>query len=85
LPIEKQKTLWQNAKIGAMPLPQLENYNNPSEKKQDTNLSNTIATIQLPRFTLSWSHCLVLMGIKNIEARSFYFDIPHQHPCPSRL
>ncbi len=61
-----------NAKIGATPLPQLEDYNNPSENKQDTNWSNTVATIQLPRFTLSWSHYLVLMRIENIEARSFY-------------
>ena len=61
-----------NAKIGATPLPQLEDYNNPSENKQDTNWSNTVDTIQLPRFTLSWSHYLVLMSIENIEARSFY-------------
>jgi predicted nuclease of restriction endonuclease-like (RecB) superfamily len=61
-----------NAKIGATPLPQLEDYNNPSENKQDTNWSNTVAPIQLPRFTLSWSHYLVLMRIENIEARSFY-------------
>lgn len=61
-----------NAKIGATPLPQLEDYNHPSENKQDTNWSNAVATIQLPRFTLSWSHYLVLMRIENIEAHSFY-------------
>lgn len=33
---------------------------------------NGVATIQLPRFILSWSHYLILMRIKNIEARSFY-------------
>lgn len=61
-----------NAKIGATPLPQLEDNGNPTENKQDTNRGNSVATIQLPRFTLSWSHYLVLMRIENIEARSFY-------------
>ena len=61
-----------NAKIGATPLPQLEDCSNPAENKQDTNWSNNVATIQLPRFVLSWSHYLVLMRIENIEARSFY-------------
>lgn len=33
---------------------------------------NTVAPIRQPRFTLSWSHYLVLMRIENPEARSFY-------------
>ncbi len=61
-----------NAKIGATPLPQLEDYSNPTENEQVTNWSNTVAPIQLPRFVLSWSHYLVLMRIENIEAR--YYD-----------
>ena len=61
-----------NVKIGATPLPQLEDYSNLTENKQDTNCGNTVAPIRLPRFTLSWSHYLVLMRIENIEARSFY-------------
>lgn len=65
-------TAYHNAKIEATPLPQLEDHNHPFENEQDTNCGNTVATIQLPRFTLSWSHYLVLMRIENIEARSFY-------------
>ena len=65
-------TAYHNAEIVATPLPQLADNSNPFENKQDTNWSNTVATIQLPRFTLSWSHYLVLMRIENIEARSFY-------------
>ena len=53
-------------------MPQLEDNGNPTENKQDTNRGNAVATIQLPRFTLSWSHSLVLRRIENIEARSFY-------------
>ena len=62
----------ENIIIVATPLPQLEENSNRTENKQDTNWGNTVATIQLPRFTLSWSHYLVLMRIENIEARSFY-------------
>ena len=52
--------------------PQLENNYNLTENEKDTNWSNAVATIQLPRFTLTWSHYLILMRIENIEARSFY-------------
>jgi len=61
-----------NASIGATPLPQLENHIETSDSKEVTNSGNAVATIQLPRFILSWSHYLVLMRIENIEARSFY-------------
>ncbi len=56
----------------ATPLPQLDNIYNLTENEKDTNWSNAVATIQLPRFTLTWSHYLVLMRIENIDARSFY-------------
>ena len=61
-----------NASIVATPLPQLENHSETSDPKDLANCSNTVATIQLPRFILSWSHYLILMRIENIEARSFY-------------
>lgn len=63
---------YEHAEIGATPLPQLGNDNQLIEYKQNTNCGNTVAPIRLPRFTLSWSHYLVLMRIENIEARSFY-------------
>ena len=61
-----------NASIVATPLPQLENPVETSDTKEVVNSGNAVATIQLPRFILSWSHYLVLMRIENIEARSFY-------------
>ncbi len=63
---------YENAVIGATPLPQLENKTGETDNKDITNLGNAIASIRLPRFTLQWSHYLVLMRIENIEARSFY-------------
>ena len=61
-----------NATIGATPLSQLGSDMNTSDKECDMNCGNTVAPIRLPRFSLSWSHYLVLMRIENIEARSFY-------------
>ena len=61
-----------NATIGATPLPQLGSDTNTSDKECDINCGNTVAPIRLPRFTLSWSHYLVLMRIESVEARSFY-------------
>ena len=61
-----------NASIGATLLPQLENQGEAPDSKQVADCGNGVATIQLPRFILSWSHYLVLMRIENIEARSFY-------------
>jgi len=61
-----------NASIVATPLPQLENQGEAPDSKQVADCGNGVATIQLPRFILSWSHYLVLMRIENIEARSFY-------------
>ena len=63
---------YENAVIGATSLPQLENLEEPSENKDNANWGNSVATIRLPRFILSWSHYLILMRIENIEARSFY-------------
>lgn len=65
-------TAYHNAKIVATALPQLETSHNQLENRRDTNCGNDVATIQLPRFTLQWSHYLVLMRIENVEARSFY-------------
>jgi len=61
-----------NAVIGATPLPQLESKQEHSVNEDDVNWGNVVAPIRLPRFTLSWSHYLVLMRIENVEARSFY-------------
>lgn len=65
-------TSYQNTEIVATPLPQLENLEEPTENKENSNWGNSVATIRLPRFILSWSHYLILMRIENIEARSFY-------------
>jgi len=61
---------YNNAEIVATPLPQLEGDSKLTGK--NTNWSNSVATIQQPRFTLQWSHYLILMRIENLEARSFY-------------
>lgn len=58
--------------IGATPLPQLDTNMKKADNKRDTNWGNGVAPIQQPRFTLSWSHYLVLMRIENSDARSFY-------------
>lgn len=63
---------YHNAEIVATPLPQLDILGESTENKENMNLGNDVATIRLPRFTLSWSHYLILMRIENIEARSFY-------------
>ena len=61
-----------NTSIGATPLPQLNNVDKVADNENDLNWSNSVVPIQTPRFTLQWSHYLVLMRIENIEARSFY-------------
>ena len=63
---------YENAVIGATPLPQLDNMVETADNKNNANWGNGVATIRLPRFILSWSHYLILMRIENIEARSFY-------------
>ena len=65
-------TSYMNAQIVATPLPQLKNSSESTDLEHSVNSSNAVATIQLPRFILSWSHYLILMRIDNIEARSFY-------------
>ena len=65
-------TCYLNAKIVATPLPQLEKSGQIADNKDVVNCGNGVATIQLPRFILSWSHYLILMRIENIEERSFY-------------
>ena len=63
---------YNHALIGATPLPQLPDNQQTPDNEVDANWSNAVAPIQLPRFTLSWSHYLILMRIENIDARSFY-------------
>lgn len=58
--------------IGATVLPQLKETTRLPESEKPTNWGNDVATIQTPRFTLTWSHYLILMRIENEEARSFY-------------
>ncbi|MBQ9546239.1 MAG: DUF1016 family protein [Bacteroidales bacterium] len=61
-----------NTAIGATPLPQLKEAKESADSEETRNWGNSVATIQMPRFTLSWSHYLILMRIENKEARSFY-------------
>lgn len=63
---------YEHTEIVAMSLPQLEETPQSQENKRLTNCGNGVATIQTPRFTLTWSHYLILMRIENKEARSFY-------------
>ena len=63
---------YSNSTIGATALPQSQDKLNPADNESTTNLGNTVAPIQAPRFTLSWSHYLVLMRIENTDERSFY-------------
>ena len=65
-------TAYHDAEIVATPLLQSQDNSKSVENQMDANCGNGVATIRLPRFTLSWSHYLVLMRIENIEARSFY-------------
>ena len=51
-------TAYQDAEIVATPLPQLENSPESSSSQYDTNCGNAVASIRLPRFTLSWSHTI---------------------------
>lgn len=63
---------YSNPIIGATPLHQLQDKLKPTDNESTTNCGNTVAPIQTPRFTLSWSHYLVLMRIENPDERSFY-------------
>ncbi len=63
---------YENAVIVATTLPQLGKEKENLPNKEVANWGNDVATIRLPRFTLSWSHYLILMRIENVEARSFY-------------
>ena len=48
------------------------NLINSDYQIQGSNLINGDYQIQTPKFTLSWTHYLVLMTINNPDARSFY-------------
>ena len=50
---------YENAVIVATPLPQFEEEKEIPENEIVTNCGNDVATICLPRFTLSWSHYLI--------------------------
>ena len=63
---------YENAVIVATALPQLGKEKENLANEEVANWSSDVATIRLPRFTLSWSHYLILMRIENVEARSFY-------------
>jgi len=63
---------YEKAAIGATSLPQLGKSLKGDEYEDDANSGNSAAPIRIPRFTLSWSHYLILMRIENFEARSFY-------------
>lgn len=63
---------YQGKAIVATPLPQLENRAYSDGNKANIKSGNGVATFQQPRFTLSWSHYLILMRIDNTNARSFY-------------
>lgn len=63
---------YEHVMIGATTLPQLKNNLDKSENDDIPDWGNSVAPIRLPRFTLSWSHYLILMRIDNVEARNFY-------------
>lgn len=50
---------YENVSIGATSLPQSKQKGEVFGNKEVANWSNGVATIRLPRFTLSWSHYLV--------------------------
>ena len=56
---------YENAVIVATPLPQLEKDEKSPANEDVVNSCNDVAAIRLPRFTLSWSHYLILMRIDN--------------------
>lgn len=45
---------------------------NSTALRTQSDLVNSVDQIKTPRFTLSWSHYLILMRIKDSSARSFY-------------
>lgn len=63
---------YQGKEIVATPLPQLEDSTKSDVNNANIKSGNAVATFQQPRFTLSWSHYLILMRIDDINARSFY-------------
>lgn len=63
---------YENALIGATALPQSGEEKENTTTEEAADWGNAVATIRLPRFTLSWSHYLVLMRVEDVEARSFY-------------
>lgn len=49
----------------------LRKFQNTGKQEIDDS-GNSVAQIRQPRFTLSWSHYLILMRVDNPDARSFY-------------
>ncbi|MCR4817321.1 MAG: PDDEXK nuclease domain-containing protein [Bacteroidales bacterium] len=45
---------------------------NDKQRLANLNLINSDYQNQMPKFTLSWSHYLILMRVENPDARSFY-------------
>jgi len=67
--------------IMATALPQLGKEKECPGNETVTNWGNVVATIRLPRFTLSWSHYLILMRseIPTSMQRNIHYI------CPTRL
>lgn len=51
---------------------QIKENKEKQEVMQNAEIVNTVCEIDKPKFTLSWSHYLVLMRIKNPDERKFY-------------
>ncbi|MBP5788939.1 MAG: DUF1016 family protein [Neisseriaceae bacterium] len=51
---------------------QIEENKEKQEVIKNTNFVNTVYEMDKPKFTLSWSHYLILMRIKNKDERRFY-------------
>ncbi|MBQ8656901.1 MAG: hypothetical protein IJ527_07635 [Prevotella sp.] len=62
---------YESAVIGATPLPQLGKEEKNPANEEVAHCGNGVATIRLPRFTLSWSHYLILMRIENVELKEW--------------
>lgn len=56
-----------DASIGATSLPKLENHTGLTVSSEVANCGDGVATIQLPRFILSWSHisCLCVFNVNS--------------------
>lgn len=71
--LEKCRTLYQVYSISDTLLRNLNQTEKSATLSRNLDISeNGEQCLPMPTFTLSWSHYLILMRIKNVDARSFY-------------